>query len=148
MGNCLSVCPSVYFRFWTTLVCGIYTISCWVFFFLVCWRLEIFLFTSTFRTALGPTQPPIQWVPGALSLGLKRPGHEADHSPPSSAKVKECMQLYFHSPICLHGMVLKTQGHLYLYLCLHCYCSFTWRLSQTLSNFSKIIQCAENRYTL
>jgi hypothetical protein len=38
--------------------------------------------------ALGPTQPPIQWVPGALSLGVKRPGHEADHSPLSSAEVK------------------------------------------------------------
>jgi hypothetical protein len=34
------------------------------------------------HTALGPTQPPIQWVPGALSLGVKRPGREADHSPP------------------------------------------------------------------
>jgi hypothetical protein len=29
------------------------------------------------------------WVPGALSLGLKRPGREADHSPPTSAEVKE-----------------------------------------------------------
>jgi hypothetical protein len=29
-----------------------------------------------------------QWVPGALSLGIKRPGREADHSPPSSAEVK------------------------------------------------------------
>jgi hypothetical protein len=27
----------------------------------------------------------ISWVPGALSLGAKRPGREADHSPPSSA---------------------------------------------------------------
>jgi hypothetical protein len=36
----------------------------------------------------GPTQPPIQWVPGALSLGVKRPGREADHPPPSSAEVK------------------------------------------------------------
>jgi hypothetical protein len=36
----------------------------------------------------GPTQPPIQWVPGALSLGVKRPGHEADHLPPSSAEAK------------------------------------------------------------
>jgi hypothetical protein len=30
-----------------------------------------------------------QWVPGALSLGVERPGREADHSPPSSAEVKE-----------------------------------------------------------
>jgi hypothetical protein len=41
------------------------------------------------KMALGPTQPPIHWVPGALSLGVKRPGREADHSPPSSAEVKE-----------------------------------------------------------
>jgi hypothetical protein len=31
----------------------------------------------------------IQWVPGALSLGIKRPWREADHSTPSSAEVKE-----------------------------------------------------------
>jgi hypothetical protein len=49
--------------------------------------LGIFLFTTVSRTALGPTQPPIQWVPGALSLGVKSPGREVDHSPPSS-KVK------------------------------------------------------------
>jgi hypothetical protein len=60
--------------------------------------LGIFLFTTASRTALGPTQPPIQWVPAALSLGVKRPGLEADHSPPSSAEVKECVELYLHSP--------------------------------------------------
>jgi hypothetical protein len=38
--------------------------------------------------ALWPTHPPTQWVPGALSLGVKRPGREADHSRPSSAEVK------------------------------------------------------------
>jgi len=32
-------------------------------------------------------QPPIQWVPGSLSLRVKQVGHEADHSPPSSAEV-------------------------------------------------------------
>jgi hypothetical protein len=42
--------------------------------------LGIFLFTTASRTALGPTQPPIQWVPGSLSLGVKRPGREADYS--------------------------------------------------------------------
>jgi hypothetical protein len=50
--------------------------------------LGIFLFTAS-RTALGPTQPPIQWGPGALSLGVKRPGREADHSTPSSTEIKE-----------------------------------------------------------
>jgi hypothetical protein len=59
----------------------------------------IFLLTTASRPALGPTQPPIQWVPGALSLGVKRPGREADHSPPYSAEVKECVELYLHSPI-------------------------------------------------
>jgi hypothetical protein len=49
----------------------------------------IFLFIIASRTALGPIQPPIQWVPGALSLGVKRQGREADHSSPSSAEVKE-----------------------------------------------------------
>jgi len=39
--------------------------------------------------ALGPTQPPIQWVPGVLSLGVERRGRKADHSPPSGAEVKE-----------------------------------------------------------
>jgi hypothetical protein len=52
------------------------------------WGLGIFLFTTVSRTALGPTQPPTQRVPGSLSLGVKQPGHEADHSPPYSAKVK------------------------------------------------------------
>jgi hypothetical protein len=59
--------------------------------------LGIFLFTTMSGPALGPTQPPIQWVPGALCLGVKRPGREADHSPPSSTEVKECVQPYLQS---------------------------------------------------
>jgi hypothetical protein len=61
-------------------------------------RLGIFLFITMSRTAVGPTQPPIQWVSGFLSLGIKRPGREAGQSPPSSTEVKECVELYFHSP--------------------------------------------------
>jgi hypothetical protein len=64
-----------------------------------------FLFTTASRPALGHTQPPIQWVSEVLSLGVKRPGREADHSPPSNAEVKEWVELYFHSPIRLHGVV-------------------------------------------
>jgi hypothetical protein len=48
--------------------------------------LGIFLFITASGTAMGPTQPPIQWVLGALSLGVKWPGREADHSPLSSAR--------------------------------------------------------------
>jgi hypothetical protein len=32
----------------------------------------IFPLTYASRPALGPTQPPVQWVPGALSAGVKR----------------------------------------------------------------------------
>jgi hypothetical protein len=42
-----------------------------------CRRSWEFLFTTVSRTALGPTQPPIQWIPRALSLSIKRPGNEA-----------------------------------------------------------------------
>ena len=40
------------------------------------------------RPALGPTQPPVQWVQG-LSRGKERPGRDADPSHPSSAVVKK-----------------------------------------------------------
>jgi len=40
-------------------------------------------FSTASRPALGPTQPPIQWVPG-----VKRPRREDGHSPPSSSEVR------------------------------------------------------------
>jgi hypothetical protein len=39
--------------------------------------------------------------------GVKQPGREANHSPPPSAKVKEYVELYLHSPIHLHGVMLS-----------------------------------------
>jgi hypothetical protein len=54
--------------------------------------------------------------------GVKQPGRESNHSPPPSAKVKECMELYLHSPNMpsWHGVQLKNaQGQLYLYLYLY-----------------------------
>jgi hypothetical protein len=38
--------------------------------------------------APGPTQSPIQWVPGSLPGGIKQPGRDVGHTPPSSAEVK------------------------------------------------------------
>jgi hypothetical protein len=65
----------------------------------------IFLFTTESKSPLEPTQHPIQWVPGALSLGVKRPRREADHSPPSSAEVKNAWRYTFTPSIHLHGVV-------------------------------------------
>jgi hypothetical protein len=50
------------------------------------------------RPALGSTQPPIQWVPGALPPGVKRPGREADQSSSASAEVKK-MWIYMSIPL-------------------------------------------------
>jgi hypothetical protein len=52
-------------------------------------RVKNFLLSTSSRPVLGPTQPPIQWVLGALSSGVKRQGREADHSPPVSAEAKK-----------------------------------------------------------
>jgi hypothetical protein len=59
------------------------------------------------RPALGPTQPPIQWVPGTFPLSVKRPGREPDHSLPSSVEVKELMDVQSTPPIRVHGVVLS-----------------------------------------
>jgi len=42
-------------------------------------------------------QPPIQWVIGALPPGIKQLVHEANHSSPSSAEVKNAWS-YTSSP--------------------------------------------------
>jgi hypothetical protein len=55
------------------------------------------IFSTSSRPAVGPTKPLIQWVPGALSAGVKRQGREADHSPPPSAEVKK-MWIYTSTP--------------------------------------------------
>jgi hypothetical protein len=60
-------------------------------------RVKNFIFSTLSRPSRGPTQPPIQWVPGALSPGVKRQGREADHLPPTSAEVKK-MWIYTSTP--------------------------------------------------
>jgi hypothetical protein len=67
-------------------------------------RQEQEIFFTASRPTLGPTQPPIQWLPG-----VKRLGREADHSPPSSTEVKT-VGIIFAVPIYLHGVVLSSSS--------------------------------------
>jgi hypothetical protein len=55
---------------------------------------------------LWPTKPPIQCVSGALSLGVKLWGREADHSPTSSAEFKNG-GTNIHSATCRQSKVLN-----------------------------------------
>jgi hypothetical protein len=51
----------------------------------------MFLFSTASRRTLVPTQVPVQWVPGAIPLGVKRQGREAERSSqrvPGSRKVE------------------------------------------------------------
>jgi hypothetical protein len=50
------------------------------------------------QTVSGFTQCPIKWIREALSPGIKRPGREADYSPPGSAEVKK-MWIYTSTPL-------------------------------------------------
>jgi hypothetical protein len=58
-----------------------------------------FFLLHVIRSALGSTQPSVQRVPRALFPGVKRPGRETDHSPPTSAEVKEMWIYTFTLPL-------------------------------------------------
>jgi hypothetical protein len=62
-----------------------YALDCWG---LIPRKGKIFLLSIAATPATGSTQPPIHWVLGALSLGVKKLEHEVDHSPLSSAEIK------------------------------------------------------------
>jgi hypothetical protein len=102
--------------------------------------LETFLFTTASRSALGPTHPPIQWIPGDLSLGVKRSGREDVHSPPSSAEVRECVELYLHFPSTpsWYGAQLKHRDNFTL-LYLNVKSTGTWH--REFYSYRKIILC-------
>jgi hypothetical protein len=78
--------------------------------------LGIFLFTTVPRTALDPTQTPMQWVPGAPSLGVKRPGREADQSPhlvPRSNNEWSYISIPQYAFMAWCSVKNKAQGQLY-----------------------------------
>jgi hypothetical protein len=82
---------------------------------------------------LAATRSPIQWVPGALSLGVRRPGHEADHLSPSGAEAKEYVELYLYSPSTLLWRVAHLKRSTGTNLPLH-----TFTLKDCRSNVCKL----------
>jgi len=66
-----------------------------------------FLFATMSRLAPMPTQPSVHWLLGELKQGVKWPGHEADHLPPSSAEVKNAWNYTSTPPVYIHGVVLN-----------------------------------------
>jgi hypothetical protein len=61
-------------------------------------------FSTASRRSRGLTQSPLQWVPGAVSPRIKWRGLEADHS---HLVPRLMMELYLHSPIQFHGVVVN-----------------------------------------
>jgi hypothetical protein len=58
---------------------------------------NIFLFSASSIPDLRPIQPPIKWISEVLSLPVARPEREVDHSPPTSAEVRETW-IYINFP--------------------------------------------------
>jgi hypothetical protein len=57
------------------------------------------------RPALGPTQPPIQWVPGVLSPGAKRGrGVTLTAHPHLVPRLRMSRSYTSSPPMCLHGV--------------------------------------------
>ena len=65
---------------------------------------ESFLFSKTFRLALGSIQAIIRWLPEVLPLDVKRSGCGINHSSPSSAEDKNEWSYTSTSPVCCHGL--------------------------------------------
>jgi hypothetical protein len=87
---------------------------------------------TVYRPALGPTYPSVQWVPGVLSPGIKRPGSEGDQSPSSNAEVKRAWSYTSTSAIRFHGIMFRYAMVTYVFMV--CYlvknrANFTFTLS-------------------
>jgi hypothetical protein len=66
---------------------------------------QIFLLAPAFRLALGPTQPPIQWVPVVLSPGVKRGrGVTLTTHPHLVLRLRMSRSYTSSPPMCLHGV--------------------------------------------
>ena len=60
-------------------------------------------FTHSSRPALGPTQPPIQWLLG-LSPRAKRPGRGVDHPSHLAMRLEKDYSYTTNPPLGFHGL--------------------------------------------
>jgi hypothetical protein len=105
------------------------------------------------------TRPERPWGPPNLLYdgyrvsfpGVKRPGRGVDHPPPSSAEVKERVELYLYSPLSLHGLL---QGELYFNFTtlITSLSSHLWKLSprlevRTLAGYSTLTGLWDGRFS-
>jgi len=67
--------------------------------------------TENTTTKPKPNQPPIQWVPGVCSCGVKWPRCDADDSPQSNVQVNTTSGPKHHLTMCT---LMNAQGKLYL----------------------------------
>jgi hypothetical protein len=63
-------------------------------------RVKNSLVSTSSRTVLGPIQHPIQWVLGALSPGVKRPGRDVGHrlQPMPRSRRRDAVHPLPHTP--------------------------------------------------
>jgi hypothetical protein len=81
----------------------------WLGYYVDGWRIWVqfqagardFLPTEVSKPDLGSNQPPVLWISGGLSPGLKQPRHDSDHTLASSTKVMNVstIVLKYYSPL-------------------------------------------------
>ena len=86
---------------------------------------------------------PIHWVLTVLSLGIKWPGREADHSPSSSAEVKNEWS-YTSIP---HSASWQEQQQLYFYLT-HAFLEETYKLTVSIVQTNSAFLLFHNRNSI
>jgi hypothetical protein len=72
---------------------------------------DFFFFIAASGPALGHTERPVQWVSGAVSPDVKRPRREADHSPASTAEVKNAWSYTSTPPYVFMAWYLVKYGN-------------------------------------
>jgi len=96
-------------------------------------------FSTPFQTRPG-THPASYTMGTGSFLGVKLPGCETDHPPPSSAKIKERVKLYLYSPIWAFVACSRVNFTFYLY----CRSVWDWAIEE-LTIFKCLFMCKNDK---